>query len=119
VTSGSTLGRVSSLYRRELEMVSHMTEDELMRALSEDMHRTELSDVYQREELQRRMQRYGWKALRKLWGTGDCAVLLSIVAQRLVQGRTTYEEAERVYGTREINVDAERRSVRACPTVVS
>ena len=53
----------------------------------------------------------GRTALRKLWGTGDCAVLLSIVAQRLVQGRITYEEAERTYGTREVNVDADRRCV--------
>jgi len=48
-------------------------------------------------------------ALRQLWGTGDCAVLLSIAAQKIVQGRCTYEEAERMYGTREVNVDGERR----------
>ena len=49
------------MYQRELELMSALNENDVMLALSEDMRRTELSDVFHREQAQRRIQGYGWK----------------------------------------------------------
>lgn len=60
--------RPSSLYQRELALMSTLTEDDIMAAVTADMQRTELNEVFEREQRQQRFRQYGWKGTRRPGG---------------------------------------------------
>eukprot|EP00123_Amoebidium_parasiticum_P016011 comp23245_c0_seq2/m.37958 comp23245_c0_seq2/g.37958 ORF comp23245_c0_seq2/g.37958 comp23245_c0_seq2/m.37958 type:complete len:714 (-) comp23245_c0_seq2:11-2152(-) len=107
----SSAGRKSSLYEKEAALKANIGEQGFEALLAKQGEYSELDAVLKGDTQKKKMVGYGFANLHRLWGVGDCAVLVCLCIRLLVQGQMTYDEVERRFGNQAVDVSSERRSL--------